>query len=218
MEEFFDILKEVELFERMEEKDIVSMLSCMNAKVIRVKKDEIVLMEGSTIKHIGIILGGRLHIEKSDMDGERTLIASLSTGDFFGEALCCAGVTESPVSAVADMDSAVMRIEFRRILHTCPNTCLFHTQLIENMLRIMARKNLMLQNRMDFISKRTLRAKILTYLKSFHVKLGCEFTIPFNREELANFLCVDRSALSHELSRMKKDGIIEYQRSSFKLL
>jgi len=108
-----------------------------------------------------------------------------------------------------------MLLSFSQILHTCPNSCAYHTKLIENMLELIANKNLQLQSRMEIISLKAVRAKVMRYLESFVPKQGRNITIPFNREEMADFLCVERSALSHELSKMKRDGLIEYKKNKF---
>ncbi len=215
MTNIFLILKKVNLFAGISENDVKSMLSCLSARVIKTEKNEYLLMAGDPVAYIGIVLSGTLHIEKDDAEGGRTMIASLSTGDYFAEALCCAGVKESPVNVVVDTGGTVMLIEFKKIMSVCPNSCIFHSKLIENMLGIIARKNLMLQNRMEIIGKRSLRLKIMCYLESLSSKTGGKVEIPFNREELADFLCVDRSALSHELSRMKNEGLIDYKKNMF---
>jgi len=142
-------------------------------------------------------------------------MAAVTPGEIFAEALCCADVLKSPVTVIADTDSIVMFLSFSRILHICPNSCFFHTKLIENMLRLIADKNLQIQSRMEIVGLKSVRAKVTRYLESFKPKQGQGFAIPFNREELADFLCVERSALSHELARMKKDGLIEYRKNEF---
>lgn len=219
MKEYLEILKNVTLFKNINDNDLTSILSCLGAKVIRFDKDEFILTAGSKPEHIGIVLEGNVQIIKEDINGERILVAAVMSGNFFAESLACAGILESPVSVVSSSNSTIMLIEFNKILHTCPSSCTFHAKLIENMISIIARKNLMLRERVEIIGKKTLRIKILSYLESFAAK-QCRnnITIPFNREELADFLCVDRSALSHELSRMKKDGILDYHKNNFKIM
>lgn len=217
MEKYFNIVASVGLFSSINEEELKAMLKCLDAKTVDIKKDEIVLLAGDQPKHIGIVLSGRLHIVKEDCSGNRTLVAAVMPGEIFAEALCCAGVKESPVTVIADANSTVMLLKFERILHSCDKSCSFHTKTIENMLKLMANKNLMLQNRMDIISVHSIREKVMRYLKALSFKQGQNITIPFNREELANYLCVERSALSHELSRMKKDGLIDYKKNRFLL-
>ncbi len=217
MEKYFNILESVSLFNGINKVELGSMLRCLDAQIMNVKKNEIVLLAGNCPEHVGIVLSGQLHIVKDDYEGNRTMVAAVTSGEIFAEALCCAGIAESPVTVVANTDSVIMRLRFERILHTCPNSCNFHTKLIENMLEVVAKRNLMLQNRMDILGAHSVREKVMRYLESFIPKQGRNIEIPFNREGLANYLCVERSALSHELSRMKKDGLIDYKKNLFAL-
>ncbi len=212
------ILQSTELFKNINEKSLTEMLGCLDAKITPAKKEEIVLLAGSKPEYVGIVLSGLFHIVKDDFAGNRTLVAPLLPGDLFAEALCCADVEESPVTVYAIEDSVVMLLRFDRILHTCPNSCSHHASLIENMLKLIARKNLMLQNRVEIVALKSVRLKVMLYLENLAIKQGKHITSPFNREELANYLCVERTALSHELSRMKKDGIIDYWKNHFELL
>lgn len=218
MKKYDEVLRGVRLFKGIDEKDLSSLLSCLDARIISPEKNEFVLMAGDRVNHIGIVLSGSLHIIKEDAEGERAVIAALSKGDFYAEALCCANVEMSPVSVLTNTKSSVMLIEYGRILHTCPSSCSFHAKLIENMLFIIAEKNIMLQNRMEIISQKTVRLKMLAFLEFFVGTRGEKAKIPFNREQLADYLCVNRSALSHELSRMKHDGLIDYHKNQFVLM
>ena len=212
---FQNILKLVGLFRGIEAADIQSMLICLNAGIQSLKKGKILLFAGDRPEYTGIVLSGQLHIIRQDYEGNRSLMASIIPGGIFAEALCCAGVSKSPVTVVAAEDSVIMKLGFERITKTCSNSCSFHKKLIENMLRLIANKNLLLQSRMEILELKSVREKVLCYLESFNPKRGRNFTIPFNREEMADFLSVDRSALSHELAKMKKDGLIEYSKNRF---
>jgi len=215
---WLDIVKMASLFEGISKGELDAMLQCAQAEVKGVLKNEFALLAGDKITHIGIVLSGELHILHECFDGKRSLIAPVIPGDIYAEALCCAGTDESPISVMAKVDSVVMTLDFPRILQPCPNTCGFHGKLIENMLKNVANKNLHLQNRMEILSIKSIRSKVLRYLESFLPKQGQNIVIPFNREELANFLCVERSALSHELARMKNDGLIDYRKNHFYLI
>lgn len=218
MKEYISILNSVKLFKNIKENDIIPMLSCLGTKINDYKKGQFIFSVGDKVDHIGILLKGNVHVIKENFEGERTIIAALTTGDYFAEALCCAGIKESPVSVEVISDTKIILLPFNRILNTCSSSCLFHTKLIENMLYVIAQKNILMQNRMDILSQRTLRLKVLNYLQSLAAKQGQNIVIPFNREEFANFLCVDRSALSHELSRMQNDGLIKFHKNHFILL
>ena len=215
MNEYYDILKTVSLFGQISDTDIKSALLCLGAEIRTVPKNGIILRTGEKPVHVGIVLTGKLHIVKDDYDGNRTLIAAAAPGEIFAEALCCAGVEESPISVLADEDAKVLLLRFDNILHTCPEACPYHQKLIENMLKLVANKNLYLQNRMEIISMKSIRMKFLRYLETFVQKQGKEIIIPFNREELADHLCVERSALSHELMKMKREGLLDYRKNKF---
>jgi len=217
MEKYYEIIQSASLFKGVSPAEINAMLKCLGTVIKEIKKDNIVLLAGDKPKHVGLVLSGQLHIVREDYDGTRFLLAAVAPGEVFAEALCCAGVPESPVTVVADADSTVMLLNFQRILHTCPNACIYHTKLIENMLHMVADKNLRFQDRIEIVSMKSIRSKVTRYLESFIPEQGRNITIPFNREELADFLCVERSALSHELSRMKMDGLIDYRKNRFTL-
>ena len=191
------------------------MLDCLGAGIHAVKKGKIVLLAGDKPEFTGIVLSGMLHITRDDYEGNRAIIASITPGKLFAEALCCAGVSESPVTVVAAEDSIIMKLGSERMLKTCPNSCAFHKKLITNMLALIANKNLFLQDRMEIISLKSIRSKVLLYLESLVSKQGRNINVPFNREEMADYLCVERSALSHELAKMKKDGLIDYNKNKF---
>ena len=217
VKEYRAVLKSVGLFNGIEDSELEAMLGCIGSEIKSVAKNEIILLAGDRPRNVGVVLAGQLHIIREDYDGNRSLLAALTSGEIFAEALCCAGVFESPVTVTSEADSIVMLLDFSRILGTCSNSCSFHTKLIENMLSLIAKKSIMLQSRMELVSLKSVRAKVLRYLESFAPVQGREITIPFNREEMADYLCVERSALSHELARMKRDGLIEYRKNLFKL-
>ena len=156
---------------------------------------------------------------KHDFYGNRNIVASVHQGQLFGEAFACGDIKILPVSAFATEDSIIMLINYRKILTICSNCCQFHNKLIYNMLRIVANKNIFLTQKIEFLSKRTTKEKVLGYLAQEAKKAGSgSFSIPFNRQELADFLFVDRSALSNELSKLRKEGILEFHKNNFTLL
>ena len=210
-------MKPVELFAGVDAADMEYLLDCLDAEIRTVEKGDIVLMAGDEPKQVGLVLAGQLHVFRDDYEGNCVLMSVVPPGEVYAEALCCAGVPESPVTVMADTASTVMLLGFSRILRMCPNACSFHTELIGNMLRLVANKNLFLQSRMEIAAMKSVRAKVLRYLESFLPGQGAAVTIPLNREEMADYLCVERSALSHELARMKKDGLIDYRKNHFVL-
>ncbi len=205
------------LFDSIEEKDFYSMLTCLAAFDKSYGKNEVILNEGDSINFVGAVLGGVVKIVKTDYEGNEVVIAELTEGDIFAEVFVCAEVFRSPVSIISAAGSEVLFFDYRKIIRMCSSSCVFHQQLISNMLKVVANKSLYLNRRIDVISKKSLRDKVLTY---FHYESMGEskFAITMNREELASFLCADRSALSNELSKMKKDGLIDYHKNEFTLL
>ncbi len=204
------------LFNGIIEADFTSMLTCLGAFEKSYYKSELILNEGESVTFVGVVLAGAVKIVHSDCNGEEVIIAKVSEGEIFAEVFACAEIGQSPVSIIATTKSTILFLNYGKIIATCNNSCRFHQQLISNMLKVVASKTLFLNKRIEIISKKTLREKILTYL--YNESSGRKkFSIPMNREELANFLCADRSALSNELSKMKKEGLIDYYKNEFKL-
>ena len=158
MEKYFDVLKTVGLFKDIEASELGTMLKCLGAEVINAAKGGIILLAGDKPKHVGLVLAGQLHIVRDDYDGNRSLLAAVTPGGVFAETLCCAGVSESPFTVMADADSTVMLLSFRRILYTCPNSCAHHAKLIGNTLGLIANKNLYLQSHMEILGMKSVRA------------------------------------------------------------
>ncbi len=217
MKNYFNLLSSVQIFKGINEPELSAMLECLGAKKVNAAKGSFLLLAGEKAENVGILLSGSLQIIKENNEGERLILAALEPGQIFAEALCCAGITESPVSVMSTAESEVLLLKFSRILQSCSNSCEFHQKLLGNMLRLLAEKNLLLQGRIDLLGKGSLRSKVMSYLDSFESQ-KMPIRIPLNREELADFLCVERSALSHELSRMKKDGLIDYRKNEFYIL
>lgn len=214
---YFPTLSNTPLFKGITETDLSNMLNCLGAQIASFKKGQIIISEGELPKFIGIVLSGRVHIYKDDISGNRSLVDTLGESRIFNEAICCAAVSQSPITVEANTDCKIMILRFNRLLHSCPNSCKYHQRLIENMLKTVAQNNLFLQRRMELIQARTIRAKVMGYLNGYS-KGRKEFFVPHNREQMAAYLCVERSALSHELIRMKADGLIDYNKNRFKFL
>lgn len=219
MEKYLDILKRSNLFDGIEEGHLLAMLGCLNARVVEAEKGQYIFNEGEAAKFVGLILEGKVQIVKNDFFGNRSIVADLGQAQLFGESFACADVEEMPVSVVASEKSQLLLMDCSRIITTCNNVCQFHTRIIYNLLKIVANKNIMFNQKIEITSKRTTREKLMAYLMAQARQHGSNsFTIPFDRQQLADFLEVDRSAMSAELSRMQKDGLVEYKRSKFRLL
>lgn len=219
MEENFSALKNCELFLGIGEESLAAMLKCLDARVREFGKDETIFREGQEVKCIGIVLSGEVQVMQDDYFGYRSIWARIGTSGLFGEAFACAGTDFLPVNVTAVEDSKIMFINCSRITITCSNACGFHQQVIFNLLHALAAKNVMLRQKMEITSKRTTREKLLAYL-ALQAKLhhSNTFTIPYDRQELANYLQVDRSAMSAEIGRLRKEGLIQCSRSRFTII
>jgi len=208
-ENYSEILKLTGLFKGIKHSEIQSLLNSLGAVTHNAGKGKIILLTGDRLDYIGIVLSGHLHITRNSYNGNRSLVASIKQGGIFAEALYCAGFTQSPVTVTAAQDSCIMKLSFARVIETCSVSC---NRLIVNMLYLIAGKNLTLQNRMEILELKTIREKVLRYLESFGTR---NIALPFNRQEMADFLCVERSALSHELIKMKNDNLLNYSKNKF---
>ncbi len=219
MEKYFDQIKKCQLFSNIAEADLKSLLNCLSSRFHSFEKGEFIFREDSVAESVGVTLVGRVHIIHEDYWGNRTILAQIAEHELFGEAFSCAEAERLPVSAIADEKSEIMLIDYRKIITTCPSACSFHTQLIKNMLKLIAKKNMMLTQKIQLISKRTTREKLLQYF-SLQAKLlnTKEFEIPFDRQQLADYLCVDRSAMSRELGAMQKEGLLHFAKNRFTIL
>lgn len=219
MKKYYDVLRECVLFKGINEADFEHLLGCLNPKVNKYHKGETIFLAGDHAKGIAIIVSGRVQIYIDDIFGNRSIVAELTKKDLFSEAVPFTKANILPLSSLAITDTEIMFIEKDMILCSCATVCSFHKKLIENLLVIISEKNLILSKKTEHISKRTIRSKILSYLSDFNAANGKkEFSIPFDRQELADYLCVDRSALSAELSKLRDEGIIEFRKNNFRLL
>ena len=207
------------LFHGVSEEELTAVLPCLRARRVSYKKNETIFLEGQPVQDIGIVLSGEVHVIKEDYEGRRSVITSAQAGELFGEAFACAGVHQIPVSAVAAADSEIAFISLAHVLTICSNVCQFHSRIIQNLLRVIAQKNLRLNQKIDFMSQKTTKEKLLSYLFAQAKQMGSsDFFIPFDRQALADYLGVERSAMSAELSRLRKEGKIDYYKNHFRIL
>ena len=219
MEEFLPVLQKCTLFEGIRREDLMPMLSCLGAKVTYYKKNQIIFSEGEDARFVGIVLRGSVQIVKEDYHGHRSIVSHMAEGDLFCESFACAGVKVLPVSVVAAEDAAVIFIDSRRICVSCSNACAFHSRTIQNLLKVVSERNLQFHQQMEITGKRTTREKLMAYLLSEAKRAGADsFTIPYDRQALADFLQVERSAMSAEIGKLRKEGVLESRKNQFTLL
>ena len=219
MKKYFPILMACPLFAGIREDDLESMLQCLNAQSRRFLRGQTVFHEGDEARWVGIVLEGAVQIFRNDYDGSRSLLGRAGVGQLFGEVFACAGMAELPVSVEATQDSVILLADCRRVLTVCRNACSFHNRLINNLLQAVAEKNLQLNRKIECMSRRTTREKLMVFLlgeaKAHNSR---EFDIAFDRQALADYLGVERSAMSAELGKLVRDGVIACQRRHFRLL
>lgn len=203
----------------MEGEEIHALIACLNGQRKRFDREETVLAAGSPVRRMGIVLAGCVQVERMDFYGNRSIMAKLQKGQLFAEAFACAGTPVLPLSVTAAEESEILFLDAQRVVHSCGNACSFHTKLIYNLMRILAVKNLVCQEKIEITSQRTTREKLMAYLTLYAAKAGSRcFTIPFDRQELADYLEVDRSGLSAEIGKLSKEGVLRCHRSRFELL
>lgn len=219
MKKYLKQLQKNELFNNFNLNDLESILNCLSAKVNYYKKKDMILQQGDRVQFVGIVLSGSIQIIKEDIEGNINILSHLGINDIFAEAFAYADIYECPITVQATENCEIMFIDCKRIIKTCNNSCVFDWNLIENMLSMIARKNIMLNQKMEILSKRTTREKLLAFFNTqIQMNHSKRFSIPYNREGLAFYLCVDRSALSRELSNMRNEGLLIFNKNEFEIL
>ena len=219
MEPYLEKINQCALFTGINVSDLATLMDCLKAVPRTYKKNEFIFSAGETAQSVGLVLSGNAHILQEDYWGNRTILANLESGELFGEAFSCAETDSLPVSVIAIDKTEVLLIDGRRLITTCAVSCGFHRVIIKNMMKTLAQKNILLTQKMEMVTHRTTRERLMAYLSSqaLRTKKSC-FTIPFNRQQLADYLSVERSAMSAELSKMQAAGLIRTHRSAFELL
>lgn len=207
------------LFDGIGPEELKTMLGCIGYHAASYAKGEILAFEQEHIKHVGIVLSGSVDMIKEDFWGNRTMLVRMRKNELFGETFACGDDNLSTVIFVVSEDAEILFLPFERVMHSCTMACVFHHRLIENMVRIIAGKNRDLMRKVEVISKKSLREKILAYLSICgQANRSKYFEIPLGRVELAEYLCADRSALTRELAKMKDEGLIDYDKNCFRIL
>lgn len=218
MNNFLDIVDCCPLFRGISTDELQKLLACLSAVEKHYKKNNFVFIAGDNVTSLGIVLSGCVHVVQEDFWGNRTILTAIETGGMFGEAFSCAEIEKFPVSVMAIRPSDILLLDYKKIATLCSSACAYHSVLIKNMLQILANKNVMLTKKIESLTKRTTREKLLSYLSFEAQRAGRnKFIIPYNRQELAEYLSVDRSAMSNELSKMRDEGILSFERSKFEL-
>lgn len=208
------LLSNTQLFRGIEEQDVSSMLQCLAASTRTYKKGETILAEGTVTENLGIVLSGMAIISCGDIWGNTSVLGNVAPGAVFAEVYACIPGEQLLISVSAAEDTEVLFLNIGRVLATCTNACSFHAKLIWNLLTVCAYKSLQLSQRILHTSSKSIRGRLMSYFSQCAKQAGSySFEIPYNRQQLADYLGVDRSAMCNELSKMQKDGMIEYNRN-----
>lgn len=218
MEQFFPVLEQCPLFDGIGREDLRGFLNCLGARVLTMKKGQTIFREGDAAGAIGIVVDGGVQLIREDYYGNRSVVGHVGAAQLFGEAYAFSAAATVPVSVVAQEEGAVVLLDGLRITNRCSNACDFHNQVIFNLLRLVSNKNLMLHQKIEVTSQRTTREKLMTYLlHQAKIQGTNSFSIPYDRQALADYLEVDRSGLSAEISKLRKEGILESDRNHFRI-
>lgn len=216
MKKHFHVLSQCPLFDDIEPADLETMIGCLGGKITAVSKGDPVFLEGDPAQLVGVVLSGSIQVTQDDYYGNRSILSIMQPGEYFGEVFSCAGLDTMPVSVIAYKNSEVLLLNCRRVLNVCSHSCRFHTLLIQNLLKGIAQKNLAFTQKIRYMSRKTTKEKLMSYLLDQAKQQGnAEFVIPCDRQALADYLGVERSAMSAEISKLKRAGLIDTKGSWF---
>lgn len=216
---YLNTYKEVVLFQGIEENDILSMLECFCAYIKNYQKNEFIIFLEEHVNCVGIVLEGNVLMVKEDLFGNKTTMVNITPKEQFGETFACGSTLQATVSFVAGSDTKVLYLPYQKILHSCKKACEAHYRLNENLVTLIANKNIQLMQKIDVITKKTLREKIIAFLMMQGEKKKSQyFSIDMGRIKMAEYLCADRSALTRELKQMRLEGLIDYDKNMFRIL
>ena len=218
MKNFLPVIRSSQLFSGISAEEISAMLGCLDAKEESFPKGSFLLRAGDTAEAIGLILSGSVLVVHEDIWGNRNIVSKAGPGETFAAAFACAPGSVLNVSVIAEIPVTAMFLNVKRILNVCPSACAHHNRIIRNLLGELAEKNLRFNEKLTHVGQRSTRSKIMSYLSAEAQRLGTyEFDIPFSRQQFADYLGVERSGLSVELGKMKKDGVLDFHKSHFVL-
>lgn len=210
------LLEQSELFAGITREELEGLLDCLGRRTRKYQKGEYICRAGEPLRSMGFILSGSVDIEKNDVWGNQSLLGRVEAGEVFGEVYACVPGEALMVDVVAVEPCEILFLDMEKLLTLCASACGFHNRLIQNLVRVMASKNLKLSRKISDTAPKSIRGRLLSYLSQQVIRQGSyRFEIPFNRQQLADYLGVDRSAMSNELSKMRREGLVEYQRNRF---
>lgn len=219
LEKYYNQIKNSPVFLGMSDDELKGLLECFGARIRKFEKEEMIIRQGDVIFNIYLILDGEVNIEKDSYWGRRIIISRLGKNDNLALSFVGSKDVESSVDAITVKDTTVLVLRYEKCTSMCQNACTRHKVLINNLFRILSKENIELIQKIENVSQKTIRDKLLTYLSNEAQRQHSNsFDIHFNRQDLADYLNVDRSAMSFELSKLQKEGLIEYNKNHFELL
>lgn len=217
--ETIDTCSHAALFSGIAAHDLPVLLGCLDARQRCFERGETLLREGQATSRLGLVVTGGVTMSKEDFWGNRDIVGQAGPADTFAESYACASGSRLAVSVSATSATCVLLLDAGRLLTSCPAACSFHGRLIENLVSVIASKNLAMNEKLTHVTQRSTRDKLLSYLGAQSLKAGSSaFEVPFGRQQLADYLAVNRSAMCAELSRMRDDGLIDFHGRTFVLL
>ena len=218
MKKYLPILRNSPFFKGLSDNEILSILHCVNGTIISKERDSYIFRAGDSTDVMGLVTSGCVLVIQEDLWGHRNILSKCHTGDFFGEPYAASPGAVLNISVVADGDCEIIFFNIQRLLVTCPTACEHHQKLIRNLVSVLANMILILNDKITHIGKRTTRDKLLSYLSAESARQSSlSFDIPFDRQQLADYLCIDRAAMSTEISKLQKEGFIKTNRNHFEL-
>lgn len=216
MKDFFPVIRSSPLFSGISGEELAAMLSCLQAETKEFPKDAFVLRAGDTAESIGLVLSGSVLVLQEDVWGNRNILSKAGPGQTFAAAFACSPGARLNASVLAETPVTAIFLNVKRILNVCPSACVHHNRIIRNLLGELAEKNLRFSEKLAHMGQRTTRSKLMSYLSAEAQRLGrTEFDIPFSRQQLADYLGVERSGLSLELGKMRDEGLLDFRKSHF---
>lgn len=215
---YYNQIKNSPIFFGISESELKDMFQCFNARIKKCHDGEFIIRQGDMVKNIYLILNGAINIEKDSYWGRRIIVSQLGVNDNIALSFVVSKNVESSIDAVSVGNSELLVLSYEKCTMMCQNVCTKHKLLISNLFEMLSKENIELLQKIENISQKTIREKLLTYLSNESRKNKSNiFVIPFNRQDLADYLNIDRSAMSFELSKMKKDGLIKFEKNKFML-
>ncbi len=218
MQKYMATIRLCELFKGIDDDTLSNILTCLNAEIKSFSKGERIISAGETTEYAGVVISGKIHLENHDFLGNKSIVSEFLPGRTFCESYAFPGAGEVPFNVVAQENCSILLFNMRTLAIPCAKDCSRHRKLTQNLLQCMAGKHCEMNEKINHLTKRTTREKLISYLSEQAKKQkSTVVSVPFNRQELADYLAVERSAMSRELTKMKNDGIIDFKGNTFKL-